>query len=162
MKHFFYQVVFLLVILLGTSCASFKQKGWLSDHQIAIAQATKNPNFNAEQKLDIVLNHYATMMEQGLKFTDPRKGVRYINRFQAQNEGNINQILDETNTWLTNMTTEQTLLLLLSVPSKPEIKRFWVVGEKFYKKYEFYKDVLSFASKIGNVFGKIGKGMFKF
>jgi hypothetical protein len=148
---------YMALSVLLSSCASVQQKSWLSAHQQAIGAAADDASLNAEQKMDVLLKHYGDMMEEGLKFTDPRKGVKYIGKFQKANEANIDKILSASNTWLEGLSTEQTLMLLLKIPSKSEIKRFFKVGQSFYKKYQAYESVIRFTSKVGDVFGKFGK-----
>ena len=60
-----------------TSCASAKQNAWLKAHQTQLNNAAKS-NLPAEEKMDVVLTTYAGLMEEGVRFVNPVKGVKYI------------------------------------------------------------------------------------
>jgi hypothetical protein len=145
----------ILGLMLFTSCASAKQNAWLKAHKEAIAEATSGSS-NAEAKLDVVLSRYTILMDEGLKFVNPVKGVKYIGKFQKQNEANISRIVGESSGWMNNLSTEQTVMLGLRVTKKPYIGQFIDLLPKFKRKYEQYRMVSELTGKVVGGLGKVG------
>jgi hypothetical protein len=138
-----------------TSCASIKQNAWLKDHQNQLVQAATS-SVSAEEKVDVLMNNYADLMEEGLRFVNPLKGARHIQKYQSQNNATIEKILGDSNSWMNGLSDQQTLMLGLRVVQKPYIKRFIDLLPKFQRKYEQYRFVVDMTRKVGGGFGKIG------
>lgn len=106
--------------------------------------------------MDILLTNYADLMEEGLRFVNPIKGAKHIQKYQNQNAEVIEKILGSSNTWMNGLNDQQTLMLGLRVVQKPYIKRFIDLVPKFQRKYEQYKFVADMTGKVAKGFGKVG------
>ncbi len=138
-----------------TSCASMKQNGWLKNHQATLNRAAQS-NIPAEDKMDILLTQYAVLMNEGLGFVNPVKGVKYIQKFQKQNDASISKIVGEGGNWVSNLSTGEGVMFGLKVAQKPYVRSYIDLVPKFHRKYEQYKFVMGMTSKVLGGFGKIG------
>ena len=150
-------LLFLLFISLMflQSCASAKQNAWLKAHRNALNQLATG-NMKSEEKVDGLLSDYVILMDEGLKFVNPVKGVKYIKKYHAQNEAAMNKIVTDSNSWINNMDDMQAVGLGIRVIQKPYIRSFIELVPKFKKKYETYKFILDMTGKVAGSFGKIG------
>ena len=110
----------------------------------------------SEEKVDGLLSDYVVLMDEGLTFVNPVKGVKYIKKYYAQNEMAINKIVTDSNNWINNMDDMQAVGLGIRVIQKPYIRSFIELVPKFKKKYETYKFILDMTGKVAGGFGKIG------
>lgn len=140
-----------------TSCASSKQNAWLAAHRNALSEAANSTTLKPEEKADIMMTHYAQMMEEGLKFVNPVKGVKFITKYQEQNQASIEKIAAQSNGWVSGLNTVQGIDLGLRVAKKPYIPQYIDLIPKFKKKYNQYKFVMDMTGKVVGAFGKIGK-----
>ena len=140
-----------------TSCASSKQNSWLAAHKNALSEAANSKTMKPEEKADIMMGHYAEMMDEGLKFVNPVKGVKFITKYQEQNKASIDKIVGESNGWVSNLNTMQGIDLGLRVAKKPYIPKYIELVPKFKKKYNQYKFIMDMTGKVVGAFGKIGK-----
>ena len=115
--------VALISVLFFTSCASAKENAWLKAHHTQLEQAAAS-TASAETKMDILLTNYAVMMEEGLKFVNPIKGAKYIEKYQKQNAVAIEKIIAESDAWRQNLSTEQSFALGFRIAKKPYINKF--------------------------------------
>ncbi len=152
-----YTLLFALFVSLTflQSCASAKQNAWLKAHHDNLNQFA-NGNLKAEEKVDGLLSDYVVLMDEGLTFVNPVKGVKYIKKYYAQNEGTMNKIVSESNNWINKMDDMQAVGLGIRVVQKPYIRSFIELLPKFKKKYETYKFILNMTGKVAGSFGKIG------
>ena len=147
---------FLFVSLIFLqSCASAKENAWLKAHKTQLDNLSSR-NMKAEDKVDGLLSDYIVLMDEGLKFVNPVKGVKYIKKYYAQNEGSMNKIVGESNAWVNNLDDIQAVGLGFRVVKKPYIRSFIELVPKFKKKYETYKFILDMTGKVAGGFGKIG------
>lgn len=161
----FFQWAFLVIgfysLLTLTSCASVKQNGWLKAHQTELARVA-NSNMPSEEKMDVLMIHYAVLMDEGMQFVNPVKGVTYLEKFQKQNEASINKIVGESANWVSNLGTGEGVMFGLRVTKKPYVNKYVDLVPKFHKKYEQYKFVANMTSKVLGGFGKIGTKILGF
>ena len=155
MKQYTYVLMLFVSLLSLQSCASAKQNAWLKAHRNALEQLA-NGNMKAEEKVDGLLSDYVVLMDEGLKFVNPVKGVKYIKKYQAQNEGAMNKIISDSNRWINNLDDMQAVGLGIRVVKKPYIRSFIDLLPKFKKKYETYRFILDMTGKVAGGFGKIG------
>ena len=150
-----------LGILTLTSCASIKQNAWLKEHQNQLMQAAAS-NASAEEKVEILMNNYADLMEEGLRFVNPVKGVKHIQKYQSQNNATIEKILSSSNSWVNGLGDQQKIMLGLRIAQKPYIRRFIDLAPKFQRKYEQYRFIADMTGKVAGGFGKIGGKLLGF
>ena len=155
MKQFSSIFALLASLLFLQSCASAKQNAWLSTHR-ATLERLANSNIKPEEKADGMLTDYALLMDEGLQFVNPVKGVKYIKKYYTQNELSMNKIVGESNAWVNNLNDMQAIGLGVRVIQKPYIRSFIDLAPKFKKKYETYRFILDMTSKVAGGFGKIG------
>jgi hypothetical protein len=144
-----------LTIVVFSNCAGIKQNKWLSAHRTELARLA-NSNMPTEEKVDGMMTAYAQLMDEGLRFANPIKGVKYIEKFRTQNEGSIDKILAESNTWMNGVNTQEGIMLGIRVAQKPYIKTFIDLAPRFKRKYETYKFIAQMTGKVAGGFGKIG------
>jgi hypothetical protein len=154
-----YTLLFSTTLLLQ-NCASSKERAWLQAHQTSLATLA-NSNTSAEEKLDGLMTTYGVLMEQGLQFVNPAKGVKYIQKFQKQNQTAIDKILADGNIWMSNLDDMQTVSLGLRLAGKPYIRQYIDLVPKFKRKYETYKFVLDLTGKVIGGFGRLGSKVLK-
>lgn len=160
MKYLKISILFLIssIALFNlTSCASSKQNAWLAAHRNALSEAANSTTMKPEEKADILMTHYALMMEEGLKFVNPVKGAKFITQYQEQNQVSIDKIVAQSNGWVSGLNTVQGIDLGLRVAKKPYIPQYIDLVPKFKKKYNQYKFIIDMTGKVVGVFGKIGK-----
>jgi hypothetical protein len=155
-----YLFLFLLgTAILSSSCAGFKQKKWLANHRTALSALAKS-DMNAEQKLDGLFATYVTLMDEGLKFTNPVKGAKYITKFQKENNDAIESILRDAEKWRTNLNIAQGIELGLRIPKKSYAKDFIALAPRFKRKYNQYKFIMDMTGKLAGGFGKVAEKVF--
>lgn len=154
-----YHLFFISVLFLNLNCAGFKHKKWLSAHQTNLA-ALASGNASAEAKLDGLVTTYVQLMSEGLRFGNPVKGAKYIEKFQNQNQASIETILRDAEKWRSGLNIQQGIELGLSITRKPYAKEFIQLAPKFRKKYNQFKFVTEMTGKIAGGFGKVaGKAL---
>lgn len=154
MNRFIILLSFYSLISL-TSCASAKQNAWLKAHQTELNRVTQS-NIAPEEKMDVLMSTYAVLMAEGLQFVNPVKGVKYIEKFQKQNDVAITKIVGESGNWVSNLNTSEGVMFGFRVTKKPYFNKYIDLVPKFHRKYEQYKFVANMTGKIAGGFGKIG------
>ena len=163
MKPKFFFLLTLSILLIFCNCASVKQKDWLVSYQTELTRVANDSLMKPEAKMDVVMTTYANVMEQGMKFLDPRKGAKYIQTFQEQNQENITKITESSSDWVSGLNTTEGITLGLRVTQKDYFARYVDLLPKLYRKYEQYKAVYSLTKTILGGFGNYGDtvlGMF--
>jgi hypothetical protein len=150
-------LIFILFVSLLSlqSCASIKQNAWLKAHNNTLNNLA-NSNLKPEEKADGLLTDFALLMDEGLQFVNPVKGVKYIKKYHSQNDAAMTKITNESSNWVSNLDNMQAIGLGLRVVKKPYIHNFVELAPKFKKKYETYRFILDMTSKVAGGFGKIG------
>lgn len=157
-KHF---SVFLLGAALFSlaSCASLQQNGWLSKHRSNLENLAAS-NLPAEQKLDGLLNDYVLFLNQDLKFADPRKGIKFVQKYHDQNLASIEKILQGSEVWKDQMNLKDKVSFGVRIVQKPYIKDMIRLGPKFKRKYKEYEFAVKMAARISGGITKLaGKSL---
>ena len=150
----------LPVLLLNTQCASLQQNRWLSAHQKELTRLA-NSNLPAEQKLDGLVQDYIKFMQEDLKFADPVKGIKYVQKYHSQNRASMEKILRESEKWQGNLNTLDKLALGVRTVQKPCLRDPIDLAPKFKRKYKQYVAVLEITGKItGSLTKFAGKELF--
>ncbi len=141
-----------LLLLVGalftqSGCASFKQNKWLSAHHKNLNRIAAS-NMTAEQKLDGMLSDYVAFMQQDLKFVNPVKGVKYVQKYHDQNEAAMDKILREAEQWQGKLSLLDKGSLALRVVQKPYIGSLIDLAPKFKRKYKQYAFAVKLAGKM--------------
>ena len=148
-------VLLLSIITLALpGCAAWQQKKWLSNHRQNLSKLAAS-NLSAEQKLDGLLQDYVVFLKEDLKFVNPVKGVKYVQKYHDQNEAAMEKILREAEAWQGKLSLTDRLALGIRVAQKPYLKDAVDLTPKFKRKYKQY----AFAAKLA---GKLTGGLFKF
>ncbi|MCC7246380.1 MAG: hypothetical protein IT269_11925 [Saprospiraceae bacterium] len=157
-------ILLLLFVLSGmlltlNGCAAWQQNKWLKAHRQNLTRLA-NSNLPAEQKLDGLINDYVSFMRQDLKFVNPVKGIKYVQKYHDQNEAAMEKILRESQAWQGKLSLVDNLDLGLRTAKKPYINELIDLGPKFKRKYKQYAFVAKMAGKIsGGLIGFIGKDL---
>ncbi|MFN0216191.1 MAG: hypothetical protein ACKVT2_18180 [Saprospiraceae bacterium] len=147
-------------LLCFSNCASIKQNRWLSAHQKELSRLA-NSNLSAEDKLDGLVQDYVNFMREDLKFVDPVKGIKYVQKYHGQNRASIEKILRESEKWQGNLGTMDKIALGVRTVQKPYIRDLIDLGPKFKRKYKQYKLALELGAKItGGLTKFAGKELF--
>jgi hypothetical protein len=156
MKSTLWLMLPLSILLVFTNCASMKQKNWLTEYQTELTRVANDETMKPEAKMDVIMNTYASVMERGLKFLDPRDGFKFIQTFQSQNQSNIDVITKQSSDWISGMKTTEGVTFGLRVTQKSYLPRYIDLVPKLYRKYEQYKAVHSLTKSILGGFGNYG------
>ena len=145
----------LFSIVLLSGCAAIQQKKWLGAHRASL-DSTVASNKSEEEKMDDLMANYVQLMQEGLRFTNPKKGVKYITKYQHQNSAAIESIVSGSQNWVTNLNAMQKIGLAARIAGKPWLKDFVLLAPKFKRRYEQYKFILEMTGKVSRGFGNIG------
>ncbi len=163
-RPLFMQKIALFFCLTGllitqTSCAAWKQNRWLSNHNQTLKRLAES-KLPPEQKLDGMVQDYVQFMNEDLKFLNPVKGVKFVQKYHTQNEQYIDKILNESQKWQGGLNTLEKVELGVRVAKKPYIKDVVDLVPKFKKKYKQYAFIVSLTGKVvGGLTGFLGKGL---
>lgn len=148
-----------VAVLAHSGCASWQQNRWLSAHRAHLARIA-NSNMSPEQKVDGLIEDYLQFIREDLKFVDPRKGVRYVQKYHDQNSASIDKILGEAERWQGNLNMVDKVSLGVRIAQKPYLDDLLDLGPKFKRKYKQYAFAVRLASKIGGGLGNLaGKAL---
>jgi hypothetical protein len=136
-----------MAALATTGCASFQQKRWLDQHRTALKQLADS-NMSAEQKMDGLAKNYVLLMEEGLRFANPVKGAKYIQKYHDQNEASIQKILKDTEKWQSGLNALDVVSLAGRTVKKPYVGDMVRLVPKFKKKYNQYAFIVKMTSGI--------------
>ncbi|MBK7939510.1 MAG: hypothetical protein IPJ82_21575 [Lewinellaceae bacterium] len=145
------------LLLVQTGCASWKQNRWLADHNKTLKRLAES-NLPPEQKLDGLVQDYVLFMNEDLKFLNPVKGVKFVQKYHDQNQRYIDKILNDTQKWQGGLNTLEKVETGVRVAKKPYIKDVVDLVPKFKKKYKQYAFIVNLTSKVvGGLTGIVGK-----
>lgn len=138
----------ILLLLLTTSCATMRQTRQLKKHRANIQQIAYDNNLNAEQKIDLLSMDVIEMMDQALHYLDPRKGAEFLDSYSAQNEKDIEVIMEEFSQWQESLGAMDKIAFGLRLVQKPYIKDLSMLAVQLEKKYKQVKFVTRLAYKL--------------
>ena len=146
-------------LLTQSGCASWKQNRWLANHTQTLKRLAES-NLPPEQKLDGRVQDSVQFMNEDLKFLNPVKGVKFVQKYHTQNEKYIDKILNDSQKWQGSLNTLEKVELGVRVAKKPYIKDVVDLVPKFKKKYKQYAFIVNLTSKVvGGLTGFLGKGL---
>lgn len=153
-------LLLLSLTLLLPGCASWQQNRWLQDHRQNLTRLASS-NLPAEQKLDGLLQDYLVFLREDLKFVNPAKGVKYVQKYHDQNQAAMEKILREAEAWQGKLSVTERLALGVRVAQKPYLKDLVDLTPKFKRKYQQYAFAVKLASRLsGGLFKFLGKDLF--
>ena len=145
----FFALCLFAATFLFASCAGTKQSQWLASHHDALTAAA-NSNLSTDKKLDILAENYVEMMDEALKFVNPKRGVKYVQAYAKQNKVPIQQILDETEEWQKQMTDKELVAFGVKTALKPYFRQAVDLIPRFKRKYDQYALVASLTGGLKN------------
>lgn len=131
----------------GLACGTARQAKQLSFHQNQLAR-TVTAQIPPEQKLDTLATSFVTMMDQGLKILNPKKGLAYVTQYSQENEKSIDALLLQIGAWQREMKTMEKITYGLRLIQKPYAKEFIDLIGKFERKYQQVKFVSKLSKKV--------------
>ena len=87
-------------------------------------------------------------MKEDLKFVNPVKGVKYVQKYHDQNGAAMEKILRESEQWQNKLNTLDKLSLGVRVVQKPYLKDLVDLAPKFKQKYKQYAFAVRLTSRI--------------
>lgn len=136
--------LFILSTLLLSSCAISKK---LNYHRQLLTE-TANSNAAPQEKLDVLLQSYVQLMEEGLGYINPKQGFKLVEQYHEQNEQPINKIIGEVQQWQSEMSDVELLTFGLSTLRKPYAKKAIDLFPKFERKYKQIQFVMNLSEKV--------------
>lgn len=100
-----------------------------------LLESTLASDIEAEQKMDILGESLVKMMNDGLDFVNPKKGVRFVKEYGEANESNINALLKEIGQWQDQMNTLDRVSFAVGLLQKPYVKDLVNLIPRFKRKY---------------------------
>ena len=119
------------------ACAGTKQTKWLASHHDALTAAAGS-DLPAEKKLDILAENYVVMMDEALRFANPKKGVKYVQAYAKQNQVPIELILRDVQTWQQDMSDKELVAFGVKTALKPYFRQAVDLIPRFKRKYDQY------------------------
>lgn len=147
MSRFLWLPALAACFFLHIQCASFQQNKWLSAHRAELKRLADS-NLPAEQKVDGLIRNYVQFMNEGLKFVDPVKGIKYVRKYHDQNQGSIEKILQDADRWQGKLDSGEKIALALRLAQKPYLRDVADLTPKFKRKYQQYAFIIQLTSKI--------------
>jgi hypothetical protein len=148
------------IILLNTGCLGSRLTQQLKWHHSELKRAAES-DMNPGQKLDILLESVAKMMDESLDPLSPKKSVKYVQKYVRQNEDYIAIILKDVGQWQDKMSPFQIIQYGLSVQNKPYIKTFLDSLPRFKKKYRQYAFAIGLVDDLSEVLIRFGNKALK-
>ncbi|MFK7936461.1 MAG: hypothetical protein AB8G22_23300 [Saprospiraceae bacterium] len=141
-----YRAIFFLLLssVLLSSCALNKK---LNYHNDLLSNAA-NSNAPVQEKLDILLQSYVQMMDEGLSNINPQRGYKLVKLYHDQNAQPIEKIIGEVQQWQSKMSDMEVLAFGLNTLRKPYTKKAIDLFPKFERKYKQAQFVLGLSDKI--------------
>jgi len=153
-KSLLFLLSFAIISTSFQSCNYAKQLAW---HESELARAA-NSNIPADEKLDVLMTSFVSLAEESLKPINPKKGIKYIQKYNSTNKQNIDKILKDVNTWNQSLGEIETLAAGVKLVRKPYTKKAIELIPKFRRKYKQYKTAINLTNSItGGLKGFGGK-----
>jgi len=130
-----FSILILAAGILFSGCNA-KQSKQLLQHKNVLSAIAGNKNASPEKKLDVMMTNMVSMMHEGMRIVNPKKGVDYVSRFGKDNNASIGQIIKEVGAWQQNMNTAQKLAFGAQMLRKPYAKEALELIPKFVRKYK--------------------------
>lgn len=147
------------LLVAQSGCASWKQNRWLANHNKTLKRLAES-NIPPEQKLDGLIQDYVLFMNEDLKFLNPVKGVKFVEKYHSQNERYIDKILNDSEKWQGSLNTLEKVELGVRVAKKPYLNEVIDLAPKFKKKYKQYAFIVKMTGKVvGGLSGFLGKAL---
>ena len=144
------RLTFLLAILVPIimlSCGTSRQAARLDNHKSELALLAES-NKSPEEKLDVMMSNFTSMMHESLDILNPKKGVAYVKEYGVQNEKAIRSIMDQVGVIPEQLNTLQMIEFALSLTSKPYMSDFLELLPRFQRRYNQIAFVLGLTGKL--------------
>ena len=153
MRQLSYLCLLALIPVIFSSCAR-KQMNQLKEHRDLLARVANDMNMEPEKKMDIMMGSFTSMMSQGLKIVNPKKGGEYVGKYAKDNKESINKILDDVANWQKSLGPLQKAALAVRMTQKTYAKDAVDLIPKFRRKYKQIKFVANLTKGISSrIFG---------
>lgn len=106
-----------ILILLMSGCKSTKMLEALNVHRSAILDAASD-QVEPKQKLDIIGNTFASVMDESLQYTSVKKSVKHVDKFSKQNSKELDKIFEDISGWVEGMNKKEKRKFLLGLATK--------------------------------------------
>ncbi len=144
--------IFLLAVTVATQpgCTASKLAKRLVEHQNALSLAA-NGNATPQEKFDILAETFVSVLDESIRYTNPKKTVRHVTTFSNQNEKNIEKLTKDLSKWMSGLTLVEQLAFAGSIATKPYAADLINLIPKFERKVNRKIKTFKVLSKIGKV-----------
>lgn len=157
--HLNWILALLAGVILLSSCGATRQANQLLEHQQILAKMAGDTTFTPEEKFDVLMGSMTSMMHEGMRIANPKKGVNYVTKFGAQNAKSIDVILNEFTGWQKKMAPAERIAFSATMLQKPYAREALDLIPKFVRKYQQVTFVTRTTKRIKS--GIIGFGRSK-
>jgi len=152
-KIFLYACYALLGLSLLTGCAGTRQ---LKVHRETLKELAYG-DYTPQEKLDVLGKELVILIDESLSKPTARGTYRHVDKFVSQNKRELEVLYSDINTWQTELSGPQKVLLGANLATKSYTRRFITLFPKFKKKTtNKYKQIV-FLSKMMNLFNPFKK-----
>lgn len=134
--HLNWILALLAGVILLSSCGATRQANQLLEHEQILAKMASDTTFTPEEKFDVLMGSMTSMMHEGMRIANPKKGVNYVTKFGAQNAKSIDVILNEFTGWQKKMGPAERIAFSASMLQKPYAREALDLIPKFVRKYQ--------------------------
>lgn len=123
-------------VILLSSCGATRQANQLLEHQNILAKMAIDTTFTPEEKFDVMMGSMTSMMHEGMRIVNPKKGANYVTKFGSQNAKSIDSILNEFTAWQKEMGPAERVAFGVGMLQKPYAREALDLIPKFVRKYQ--------------------------
>ncbi len=153
MRYLSHLILLLTIPFVFSSCAK-RQLNQLKEHQDLLSRIANDRSMEPEKKMDIMMGSFTSMMSQGLKIVNPKKGGEYVAKYTKENKQSIDKILEDVGNWQQSLGPLQKTALAVRMTQKPYAKEALDLIPQFRRKYKQIKFVANLTKGISSkVFG---------
>ncbi len=154
--------LFVLCMIVLTSCASQRRADRLLNHQNLLEQVMIDKDMSPEDKLDILAGSMVDAMNEGMNIVNIKKGGKYVKDYFGQNNGSIQTIMTEVVDWQQGLSQAERRTLGLRMLTKPYARDMIKLVPKFIAKYKTYSTAIKATRRVKDGLLKIGGGLLDF
>ena len=147
-----FTLIFLLAVTVATQpgCTASKLAKRLAFHKNNLSFAA-NGNATPQEKFDLLAETFVSVLDESIRYTNPKKTVRHVTTFSNQNEESIEKLSKDLSKWMGDLTVVEQLAFAASIATKPYAADLINLVPKFERKVNRRIQTFKVLSKIGKV-----------
>ena len=143
-------ILLLAITPFQTSCTATKLAKRLTQHQNALSLAATG-NATPQEKFDLLAETFVSVLEESIRYVNPKKTVRHVTTFSNQNEKSIEKLTKDLSKWMGGLSVGEKLLFAGSIAQKPYTGELIRLIPKFERKVKRKIQTFKILSKVGEV-----------